>query len=96
MSKLPISIEKIKIDIPPYYFGGDSSVTEAVRYLFKLEEKGHQWEKSFTCDRDELIKFRELIDQLIENTSTSETLKIQRFSVKIFIRSLLIVNPLKP
>ena len=83
MSKIPISIEKIKVENPCYYYGGNSSVTETVRYLIRLEDNGEQWERTFICDRDDLVKLKSVIDQLIENTTTEEALRINNSKAKI-------------
>ena len=65
MGRIPIDIEKIKTENNNRY-SSSNEVTETVKYLFKIVEKGQQWEKTFTCDRNDLLKFRNEIDKLIE------------------------------
>lgn len=71
MARIPISIEKIKVESPSSF---SSNTHETVK--FKLVEKGQQWEKTFTCDRDDLLKLRAKIDELINSTTTAEILKL--------------------
>lgn len=80
MGRIPITIEKIKIEssgLP------DNEIREKVRYLFKLTEKGNQWERTFICDRDDLLKLRNEINKLIELTTTAEVLRITDEKAKI-------------
>jgi hypothetical protein len=82
MGRIPISIEKIKVD-SHRFLSTENKVNETVKYLFKLVEKGQQWERTFTCDRDDLLKLRAEIDKLIESTTTAEVLKITPAEAKI-------------
>ena len=70
MGRIPISIKKIKVDNPRRTL--QSEVSETVAYLFTLEEKGQQWQKTFVCDRNDLLKLRADLDKLIEETTTAE------------------------
>lgn len=83
MARIPISIHKIKTETSDRSSRAESIKTETVKYLFTLNEKGQQWEKTFTCDRDDLLKFRSEIDQLLESTTTAEILKIDVDKAKI-------------
>lgn len=83
MGRIPISIEKIKIGNYNRLKNSENEVNEKVQYLFKIVEKGVQWEKTFLCDRDDLLKLRNEIDKLIETTSTAEVLKITIKKAKI-------------
>lgn len=74
MGRIPIKITKIKYNNSREKLHTDSS--ETVAYLFILEEKGQQWQKTFTCDRNDLLKLRTEIDKLIEETTTAEVLQI--------------------
>ncbi|MGV4437981.1 hypothetical protein ACQ1PL_00545 [Ornithobacterium rhinotracheale] len=68
MSKIPIEIQKIKT----YSNLGE----ELLRYLIVIRSNDSKFDLSYVCSRDELIKFRKLIDQLLENSSLSEILNI--------------------
>lgn len=74
MGRIPIEIKKIKIDNGKK--GYQSDVSESVEYLFTLVEKEQKWQKTFICDRDELLKLRAEIDELIEETTTAEILQL--------------------
>ena len=74
MGRIPISITKIKVD--NLRSSLQSEITETVAYLFILDEKGQQWRRTFTCDRNDLLKLRTEIDKLIEETTTAEVLQI--------------------
>lgn len=76
MKRIPISIQKIKVEGATMGVDHGLIRAEFVEYLFKLEEKGQQWEKTFTCNRDSLIELRSRIDKLIEETTTAEVLQI--------------------
>lgn len=58
MGRIPISIEKIKIGNYNRLKNSENEVNEKVQYLFKIVERGVQWEKTFLCDRDDLLKLR--------------------------------------
>ncbi|MBW4362445.1 endonuclease domain-containing protein [Flavobacterium taihuense] len=81
MGRIPISIKKIKIDNSRRSL--QSEVSETVSYLFTLEEKGEQWQKTFVCDRNDLLKLRNELDKLIEETTTAEVLQITNDKAKI-------------
>lgn len=82
MARIPISIEKIKVENNRVFLG-ENKTNETVKYLFKLEEKGLQWQKTFECDRDDLIKLRSEIDKLIETTTTAEVLRLTTDKAKV-------------
>lgn len=81
MARIPINIEKIKVENQSHY--SDCEINETVKYLFRFLEKGQQWEKTFICDREDLLKLRNEIDRLIESTTTAEVLKITNDKAKI-------------
>lgn len=81
MGRIPISITKIKVDNSRRSF--NSEINETVAYLFTLEEKGQQWQKTFVCDRNDLLKLRTELDKLIEETTTAEVLQITNDKAKI-------------
>ena len=83
MGRIPISIEKIKTENHNRNSISKDDITETVKYLFKLVEKGQQWEKTFICDRDDLLKLRDEIDKLIETTTTAEVLRLTSDKAKI-------------
>jgi hypothetical protein len=80
MGRIPIVIEKIKVAYKNYY--RENSCEKAL-YLIKIIEKGQNWQRTFTCDRDDLIKLRKEIDELIENTTTAEILCISEKEAEI-------------
>jgi hypothetical protein len=81
MGRIPIRITKIKVD--NYHRALQSEVIETVSYLFTLEEKGQQWQKTFVCDRNDLLKLRTELDKLIEETTTAEVLELSNAKAKI-------------
>jgi hypothetical protein len=83
MTRFPITIEKIKIEKYSYDFALTGRKTEIFRYLFKLIEKGQQWEKTFICDREDLLRFRDEIDKLIKRATTAEVLQLTEDKAKI-------------
>jgi len=70
MENIPISIVKVKRENSSTY--SQNSASQSAEYLFRFEENGFKWEKTFTCDKASLIKFRNEIDKLIETFTTSE------------------------
>ena len=83
MGRIPIRIEKIKVEDSNYYSLAEKDINETVKYLFKVVEKGELWEKTFICYRADLLKLRNEIDKLIESTSTAEVLKLTTEKAKI-------------
>lgn len=84
MARIPITIEKIKVETRHKSMNdGSWSTSESLSYLFKLEEKGQQWERTFICDLDALLKFRKNIDDLIDATTTNEILNITIDQAKV-------------
>jgi hypothetical protein len=81
MGRIPISITKIKVDNSLRSL--QSEVSETIAYLFTLEENGQQWQKTFVCDRKDLLELRADLDKLIEETSTAEVLQISKNNAKI-------------
>lgn len=81
MKRIPIDIVKIKLDVE------ESTWTKGnpyrAMYLFKIEEKGQEWEKTFTCEREALVKFRDMINQLIDKSNTAEILGVTEDKAKI-------------
>ncbi len=84
MKKLPISIQKIKVENNhPRRIVNENFAIETIKYLFKLEEKGEQWQRTFLCDRDDLLHLRDEINKLIETTTTAEVLMIANDKAEI-------------
>lgn len=81
MARIPIKIEKIIMEKAITYSPDESK--ETVRYFFEIEEKGKQWVKTHICNRDDLIKFRNEIDKLIEATTTAEALGLSDEKARI-------------
>ena len=83
MARIPISVEKIIIRDALQNLKSDDKITESVKYLLKLVENGAQWEKTITCHRDDLLKFRNEIDKQLATTTTSDILNISIDKAKI-------------
>ena len=83
MAKIPITIDKIIIRDANQKLNSDDTFKETVQYLIKLVERGTQWEKTITCHRDDLLKFRNEIDKQLGSTTTSEILNISIENAKI-------------
>jgi hypothetical protein len=83
-NRIPISIEKIKVETQNFrQNSSENKHEETVKYLFRIEEKGQQWEQTFICDRDSLLELRTTIDKLIESTTTAEVLQISDKNAQI-------------
>ena len=67
--KIPIDIEKLPIRI-------SETGNFAVFYEISLVEKGNYWKKTIKCNEKELIKLRNKINDLLENTTLAEKLGI--------------------
>lgn len=81
MKRIPIDIVKIKLDVQESSWTGKSPYRTL--YLFKIEEKGQEWEKTFICDREALLKFRDKINELVDVSTTAEILGIPDDQAKI-------------
>jgi Protein of unknown function (DUF559) len=68
MAKVPISFHKIKTK--------DYKNNEFTKYLIIVSEKNSSWEKTAIVDVDDIIKLRDELDKLLQESSTSEILKI--------------------
>jgi hypothetical protein len=73
---IPIKIEKISIK-------SNRQISEQTKYLVTVEEKGTKWSMTYQCSKDELLKFKNDIKELIENTSVGETLNVSSEKEKI-------------
>lgn len=82
MSKIPIRIEKIKVN-ESRFSNLKTEVVDVTKYLVKIEEKGLLWERTYVCGRGELIKLRDAITEIIDKTTTAETLEITNEKAKI-------------
>lgn len=84
MARIPIEIRKIKRKKYNAALYKNSSPwgeknwkeKEITEYQISIIEKGKNWNKTYSCDLDELTRLRDEISQLIENTTTSEKLNI--------------------
>ena len=83
MARLPINIEKIKVTENLSSRGPVNEKIEVAKYLVILYEKNDNWQKTLICEREDLIKLRDEINSLIENTSTAEILRISNEKAKI-------------
>ena len=68
MAKIPIDIQKITV--------ADYKNTAIIKYLVTVVEKGASWNMTAICDRQELLKLRDELNQLLAESTTSEILKI--------------------
>lgn len=72
MAKIPIEVEKIK----KVNTNKSRSVEEIAEFLITINEKGQSWSKSLICDIKELTRFRDMINEVVESTTTAEKLHI--------------------
>lgn len=70
MARIPIDIKKIKVT--------DSRGHEDTVYQFVLEEKGTNWQRILTCERKDLIRFKEDIEAVLASTTTADILSISK------------------
>jgi len=75
MAKLPINFSKIIITDP--YNDGD------LKYLITISDKSRSWDKTISCRRDELLKLKEELDNVLADTSTAEILGVSDEEAKI-------------
>lgn len=75
MSKLPIKFQKIKIN--------DNFKGERVQYLVSINDKTSYWVQTSICERDELVKLRDELNNLLSECTTSEILKINEEKASI-------------
>jgi hypothetical protein len=66
MAIFPITVQKFKTE---HY-----DKTEIVEYLFTIDEGKRNWNLTYQCSRNELLKFKEQIDKILADTSTAEIL----------------------
>jgi hypothetical protein len=69
MGKIPIEIEKVTVKTT-------KTTTERTHFQLIILEASQKWKKSFRCNVDELKKFRDMIDSLIDETTTAEKLNL--------------------
>lgn len=80
MGKIPIDIKKVKQVVPGY---GNSSEKDVTSYLLSIEEKGSKWTKSIITSYEDLVKFRNYLNDIISKTTTSEILNIEQEKANI-------------
>ncbi|MDO5509492.1 MAG: DUF559 domain-containing protein [Weeksellaceae bacterium] len=68
MARIPISVQKFKTE--------QYDKTEVVKYLFLIEDGKKNWDLTYQCTRDELLKFKDQIDKVLADTSTAEILRV--------------------
>jgi hypothetical protein len=83
MAKIPISIQKIKVELGQNTIEVGNDTGENVKYLISLSEKNNDWQRSILADRNDLIKLRDEINFWLEKSTTSEILKINHEKAKI-------------
>lgn len=75
MKRIPIEIKKIKVIEPDSSnFQGRIVKKEVTKFLLSIEERYQEWSTSILCDRDNLQKLRDEIDQALKSISTAEAL----------------------
>lgn len=79
---IPIGITKIKVSEKSLFTPTKAEV-EKTKYLFTIESKNEYWEQSFVCERDELLKFKTRIEELLNETNTAELLNVSAENAKI-------------
>ncbi|MDI1354774.1 MAG: DUF559 domain-containing protein [bacterium] len=73
---IPIKIEKVSLNSNRHH-------SEQTKYLITVEEKKSKWELTYQCSKEELIRFKKEIEDLITNTSNAETLNVTEEQEKI-------------
>lgn len=76
MKRIPISIKKIKVEEISNFMIGQIQKEERTKFLLSIDEKGQDWSKTFMCDRDNLQKLRDEIDEALRSITTAETLNL--------------------
>lgn len=76
MGRIPINIQKIKIQHSLNTREESNETNESTSYLISVHEKGTVWSKSTVVNREDLLKFRDEINYLLDNSSTAEILKV--------------------
>lgn len=66
---IPIKIEKVSLN-------SNRHSSEQTRFLITVEEKKSKWELTYQCSKEELLRFKKDIEELITNTSIAETLNV--------------------
>jgi hypothetical protein len=70
MRSIPIKIEKIKI-------------SKSVKYLVTILGEDKHWDKTSVCDRGKLKNFRDEIDEILADSTTSEILGVSEAEATI-------------
>jgi len=81
MARIPIRIEKIKLADQNNYYSKDG--VERTEYLLSLNGGSKDWINTFRTNLKELTKFRDEISEIIDATTTAETLDITTEKAKI-------------
>jgi hypothetical protein len=66
---IPIKIEKVNLK-------STRNIIEHTKYLITVEDKGTKWLLTYQASKEELIKFKDEIQNIITNTSIAETLSV--------------------
>ena len=77
MRRIPITIKKLKMEgRDTFRQEGGFIIKQVTKFLFSIEERGHEWSTSIICDRDNLQKLRDEIDEVLKSITTAETLNL--------------------
>lgn len=77
MKRIPITIKKIKVDeIDRSTIMNGLVKKYFTKFILSIEERGQEWCHSIICDRDNLQKLRDEIDEAINSITTAETLNL--------------------
>lgn len=83
MAKIPLSIKKINVKLGRNTVDVGNEIGENVNYLVTLSEKNDTWQRSILAERKDLIQLRDEINYWLEQSTTSEILKISNEKGKI-------------
>jgi len=78
--KIPISVQKIKIE---YETNRSQEIETSVNYLITIEERNKKWIKTFIADRQELIRFRDSVNDELDSETTEEILGVTKEQAKL-------------
>jgi hypothetical protein len=84
MRRIPITIKRLKMEgIDTFRQEGGFVKKEVTKFLLSIEEKGHDWSTSIICDRDNLLKLRDEINEVLASITTAETLGLSNEEGKV-------------
>lgn len=79
MKRIPINIKKIKVEeVDRSNLKNGIVKIDVTRFLLSIEERGQEWSTSIICDRDNLQKLRNEIDEALKSITTAESLNLSQ------------------